>query len=96
MQSVIIQSFGKLGAYFYKNEDVDMDNILVALQNVNWSRSAECWYLRVVKENGRMINNEKAISLAVNMLKKLLGIKLSEYENDIEKDFIKNKNRGKI
>ena len=96
VQSVIIQSFGKLGAYFYKNEDVDMDNILVALQNVNWSRSAECWYLRVVKENGRMINNEKAISLAVNMLKNSLGIKLSEYENDIEKDFIKNKNRGKI
>lgn len=95
VQSVIIQSFGKLGAYFYKNKEADIDNILAALQNINWRRNADCWYLRVVKENGRMINNEKAITLAVNMLKKSLGIKLSEYENNIEKDFIKHKNRGK-
>ena len=94
VQSVIIQAFGKLGSYFYKNEDIDMDTTLVALQNINWSRSAECWHLRVIKENGRMINNEKAIGLAVNMLKKSLSIKLSEHENKIEEDFNKNKNRG--
>lgn len=39
-----------------------------------------------------MINNEKAISLAANMLKMSLGIELSEHEKDIEKEF--NKNRG--
>lgn len=94
VQSVIIQAFGKLGCYFYKNDEIDMNTTLVALQNVNWSRSAKCWYLRVIKENGRMINSEKAISLAVNMLKISLGINLSEHENDIEIDFNKNKNRG--
>ena len=92
VQSVIIQAFGKLGNYFYKNKDVDMINTLIHLKKMNWSRSADYWYLRVIKENGRMINNEKAISLATNMLKIFLGINLSETEKSIEDEF--NKNRG--
>lgn len=95
VQSVIIQSFGKLGNYFYKNNKVDMDNLLISLRKVNWNRSAEYWYLRVIKENGRMINSEKAIGLAANMLKLLLGIELSAHEKNIEAEFNKNKkNRG--
>jgi len=94
VQSVMMQAFGKLGSFFYKNDTINMNTTLIALRNINWNRSADCWYLRVIKENGRIINNEKAISLAANMLKISLGIKLSEYENDIEIDFNKRKNRG--
>lgn len=92
VQAVIMQAFGKLGNYFYKNKDIDMVSILTHLKKINWSRSADCWYLRVIKENGRMINNEKAIGLATNMLKISLGINLSENEKNIEDEF--NKNRG--
>ncbi len=92
VQAVIIQSFGKLGNYFYKNKDIDMSNVLLLLKKINWSRSADCWYIRVIKENGRMINNEKAIGLATNMLKISLGIDLSENEKHNEEEF--NKNRG--
>lgn len=42
VQSVIIQAFGKLGYYFFKNGAVDLNTALVPLQNVNWSRRAEC------------------------------------------------------
>lgn len=93
VQSVIIQAFGKLGSYFYKKNENMMEATMKELQGINWSRSAECWYLRVIKENGRMINSEKAISLAVNMLKLLLGIDLSEHEKSIEAEF-NNRNRG--
>lgn len=93
VQAVIMQAFGKLGNYFYKNRDIDMTNMLCELKKVNWFRSADCWYLRVIKENGRMINNEKAISLATNMLKVSLGINLSENERNIEKEFDENRGR---
>ena len=70
VQSVIIQAFGRLGNYFYNNTKLNMDKILVNLKEINWKRSADIWFLRVVKENGRIINNEKAIILATNMIKK--------------------------
>lgn len=89
VQAVVIQAFGKLGSYFYQTKKIDMEQKLQGLQSINWSRSAECWYLRVIKENGRMINNEKAIGLAVNMIKISLGITLSERENAMEKEFSK-------
>lgn len=92
VQAVIMQAFGKLGNYYYKNREINIQNSLLKLRDINWSRSANCWYLRVIKENGRMINNEKAIGLATNMLKISLGIKLSETEKTIEDEF--NKNRG--
>ena len=94
VQAVIMQAFGKLGNYFYKNRDIDMTNVLCGLKKINWSRNADCWYLRVIKENGRMINNEKAITLATNMLKISLELNLSEKEKSIEKEF--NENRGRI
>lgn len=94
VQAVIMQAFGKLGNYFYKNRDIDMTNVLCGLKKINWSRNADCWYLRVIKENGRMINNEKAITLATNMLKISLELDLSEKEKSIEKEF--NENRGRI
>lgn len=96
VQAVIIQAFGKLGNYFYSSNDKEkMAEVLPMLRNINWSRNAACWYLRVIKENGRMINNEKAIGLAVNMLKKSLGINLSPHEKTLETEFNKSKkNRG--
>ncbi len=94
VQSVIIQAFGKLGNFFYKNRKADMANILFGLKRINWFRNADCWYLRVVKENGRMMNNERAISLATNMLKISLGINLSENERNIENEF--DEYRGRI
>lgn len=95
VQSVIIQAFGRLGNYFYSSQNLNMQNILVDLQKINWKRSADVWFLRVVKENGRMINNEKAIILATNMIKKSLDLILSDSELKAEEELLNNlKNRG--
>lgn len=90
VQAVIIQSFGRLGNYLYKNKEVDLEVILSGLKNINWHRNADCWYLRVIKENGRMINNERAIVLATNMIKIALNVELTDDENSIESEFKKN------
>lgn len=95
VQSVIIQAFGRLGNYFFRNKNINMEDKLKCLKNINWRRSADTWFLRVVKENGRMINNENAIILATNKIKQDLGIELTEAEMKAEDELLKNiKNRG--
>ena len=53
---------------------------------VDWKRNYSEWQQRVIKPNGRMINNEKAIILAANLIKKKIGMPLSEEENEAEKE----------
>lgn len=86
-QSVIIQVFGRLGNYFYKNIDVPMDKTLEGLITIDWSRHSSRWNQRVVRIDGRIINNEKAIILTCNEIKKELGIHLDANELSKEKEF---------
>lgn len=79
-QSVVIQSLGKIGAYYYDHSEIDMENSLYKLRTINWKRSSEEWRMRVLRSNGRIINNEKAIMLVANVIKKALGIPLTEDE----------------
>lgn len=88
-QAVVIQALGKIGAYFFDHPE-ELDVKIVNLQNVNWKRSSEEWKLRVIGNNGRMINNEKAIILTANTIKRILGLPLSEDEEQEETNFMKN------
>ena len=64
-----------------------MVKTLKGLEKVNWRREAPEWKLRTIRENGRMINNEEAIVLTCNQIKKQLGIALDELEEKREKAF---------
>ena len=79
-QSVIIQVLGRLGNYFYLNPNVNLEEILIQLNRIDWRRSASVWKLRTIRENGRMINNEDAIILTCNVVKQVLSIPLDEAE----------------
>lgn len=79
-QAVVIQAFGKVGAFFYEHPELNYKEELKGIQKINWKRSSEIWKLRVLRTNGRMINNEKAILLTANVIKKNVGIALSEDE----------------
>lgn len=79
-QAVVIQAFGKVGAYFYEHPELNYEEQLKGIQKVNWKRSSEVWKARVLRANGRMINNEKAISLTANVIKQNVGITLSDDE----------------
>lgn len=79
-QAVVIQAFGKVGAYFYEHPELCYEEQLKGIQKMNWKRSSEIWKSRVLRANGRMINNEKAILLTANVIKQNVGIALSDDE----------------
>ena len=79
-QSVIIQVLGRLGNYFFSHPEINMDKTLQRLEKINWLRSAPVWQRRIIRGNGRMINNEEAIILTCNSVKKMIGIELDEAE----------------
>lgn len=88
-QSVVLQAFGRIGACLYGNIKIDeIEKYISKIEKINWKRNANCWKLRVIKNNGRMINNERAIILAANVIKKEIGVALSDDENTIEKEYI--------
>jgi len=87
-QNIVIQAFGRVGNYFYTNE-VNLEAYLKKIEKINWSRNAKQWYLRAVSKNGRIITNKKAAMLIANVIKKAIGISLTQEEKNAEK-FLKN------
>lgn len=79
-QAVVVQAFGRLGAFFYENKEFDYKEYLPRLVEINWKRSCSLWKLRVIRSNGRMVNSENAIILTTIAIKQSIGIQLSEDE----------------
>ena len=90
-QAVVIQVLGRLGNYFFANQSCDFEPYLKRLKQINWKRDCEDWTLRTIRANGRMINNEEAITLTCNIIKKRLGISLDEFEQSKESSFMNRK-----
>lgn len=88
-QSVIIQAFGRLGHYFFVHPELDCDTYISKLAVIDWRRDSDNWKHRVIKQNGRMINNETAIILACNRIKELAGIPLDADEAKRESELLR-------
>lgn len=86
-QAVVIQALGRVGAYFYAGNNQKLKDHIHNLKDVNWKRSNPEWHARVIRDNGRMINSERAIILGANVIKKALNIKLSKEEEMREIEF---------
>ncbi len=82
-QGIVIQALGRIGCYLYEN-GIDPKDRLGKLELINWSRNAKQWYLRAIGKNGRIITNKKAALLIANVIKKELGIKLTNEEENAE------------
>ena len=90
-QAVIIQVLGRLRNFFFVNPDYSFEKTLRKLKEVNWRRDCGDWAMRTIRANGRMINNEEAITLTCNVLKRYLGIPLDEFEQAKETAFLDRK-----
>ena len=90
-QAVIIQVLGRLGYYFFANKNYSIESYLCKLQGINWKRGSDDWKLRTIRANGRMINNEEAVTLTCNVLKGYLGLPLDEFEQNKESLFLDRK-----
>ena len=93
-QAVIIQAFGRVGAFLFDNSDYSVAAFIPKIIEINWKRSAPEWKLRVIRSNGRMINNSTAIILAGNVIKEHVGLPLTCDETAIEQEFLESINRG--
>lgn len=90
---VILLSFSRVGSWLYQNHVMDMNEYLKGFKTIDWSRHNSNWYGRIIRENGKIMNNENAVILAGNYLKKCLGIGISKEEQKRE-DSIKNAIKG--
>ena len=89
-QGIVIQALGRIGNYFYQNRDLHVEDYLIGLRKINWSRSAKVWKLRAIRSNGRIITNKKAGMLIANVIKQELQIPLSDNEQEMERDLEKS------
>lgn len=89
-QAVVIQAFGRVGAYLYDHTEYLVNEVIPHISTINWKRSSEDWKMRVIRSNGRMINNTNAIILAGNVIKKYLNLPLTDDEKHTEDIFESN------
>lgn len=79
--AITLSALGKLGRYFYDNPHSDMKIILKKLQEIDWSRhNAENWLGRTIREDGKVMNSEEAVTLTCSKIKQLIGIPLGKDE----------------
>ena len=78
-QGVVIQALGVIGDYMYSSDNhsfADLDK----LRDIDWKRNASCWRMRVIRADGRIIANDKAVILTSNYIKMVLGFEMSQEE----------------
>ena len=78
--AITLTALGKLGKYFYENPNVNMAASLKKLRQIDWSRSNEDWLGRMIREDGKVMNSEEAVTLTCSKIKQLIGIPLSKDE----------------
>ena len=83
--AITISALGKLGRFFYDNKDYSMNEYLIRLKNIDWLRSNSIWVSRTIRENGKVLNSEEAISLTCAVIKKELELPLTKEEQQKEK-----------
>lgn len=79
--AVTLNALGKLGKNFYDCQDINMQKTLTSLYNIDWLRSnEENWLGRTIRYDGKVMNNETAVTLTCSKIKQLLGLSLSKEE----------------
>lgn len=85
---VTLLSFSRIGIWLYTNNIADINSYLSSLKNIDWQRSNPIWKERMIRSNGKIINNETAVYLIGNAIKKELGMPLTKDEEKKEQVFV--------
>ncbi len=83
--AITISAFGKLGRFFFDNDNYKMQDYLPKLQQIDWLRSNNMWIGRTIRDNGKVLNSEEAISLTCAVIKREIGLPLTKEEKQKEK-----------
>ncbi|RCX12100.1 DNA sulfur modification protein DndB [Anaerobacterium chartisolvens] len=92
---ITLESLGAIGNFLLKNgKHLLTEDFINKLNNINWSRqNLEDWKDRAIGPNGRITKNKQCVVLTANIIKKRLGLALTQEENIIESRFEQNKRR---
>ena len=91
--AITILALGKLGSYFYDNKNINMKESLKKLRTIDWLRSNSDWLDRVIRQNGKVQNNDEAVHLTSNKIKMLLDLPLSN--DEIRREEVQRRKNGK-
>lgn len=86
---VTLLSFSRIGLWLYQTHEENIEKYLRELSKIDWSRHNRNWFGRIIRENGKVMNNKNAVLLAGNYLKKCLGIAMTKEEQKREESMKK-------
>lgn len=89
--AITLSALGRLGRTFYDNRTLNLDKYLSKLKNINWLRSNKEWKYRAIRENGKVMNSDKATILMCSKFKALIGLVISKEELQKEKKMMEKK-----
>lgn len=78
--AVTIMAFGKLGSFLYENREYKLEDYLPRIKNINWSRTNDYWKNSIIREDGKVQNNEDASLIASIKIKSLIDLPLTKEE----------------
>ena len=77
--AVVISAFGKLGRYFY-DTNADMAGFIPKVCDVDWARNNTEWIGRAIRQDGKILSSDEAVTLICNEIKNVIGLPLSKEE----------------
>jgi|SRR5690554_2895762 len=87
-QGVVLQAFGKLGNFLFKNNQYDLKTTLKKINNINWLRSNRIWENRTLI-NGKVVKSKSTINLTYLKIKELLNLPLNDTEMKLNRNIHK-------
>lgn len=85
---VFLEAIGIVGHYLYSNYPSDWKNHMSKISHIDWNRSnSKDWLGRSFGQTGRINKTNQTIILTSNLIKKKLGLALTEAEELIEFKF---------
>lgn len=84
---VTLLSFSRIGIWIYNNDFDNIEKYIQRFNDIDWQRSNSLWQDRMIRSNGKIINNETAIYLIGNAIKQEIGMPLTKEEEKREKAF---------
>lgn len=81
---VVLEALGIIGNYLYKENYVNIDQVLVNLDKIDWHRENDEWRNRAIDSNGRIAKSSTYVKLTCNLIKQKLGLALSKDEQAAE------------
>lgn len=88
--AVFIEAVGLVGNYLRKYHDTNWELYVRKLKKIDWSRdNTDDWLGRSFNNNGRIQKTSYTIQLTANKIKQLIGLPLTETEQDLEDKYLK-------